>query len=80
MAKQQGFKIPLGLLVLDGLGALLIVLGLAKMFAGVEIVPARLMFDEHGWTLIILGALLMLPFMFNLFAQIRSRAEHNIIK
>lgn len=80
MAQQQHFKIPLGLLVLDGLGALLVGLGLAKMFAGIDIVPASLLFDQHGWTLIIVGALLMLPFMVHFFAQIRSRAEHNIVK
>ncbi len=80
MAEQQGFKIPLGLLVLDGLGTLLIGLGLAKMFANIDIVPASLQFDQHGWSLIILGGLLMLPFMFNIFAQIRSRAERKLIK
>lgn len=80
MAEQQGFKIPLGLLVLDGLGALLMGLGLAKMFAGINIVPASLQFDQHGWTLIIVGGLLMLPFMFHFFAQIRSRAERNMVK
>lgn len=80
MAEQTGFKIPLGLLVLDGIGAMLVGLGLAKMFGDVDIVPANLLFDDKGWTLVIVGGLLMLPFMFNFFSQIRARAEQNIVK
>lgn len=80
MAEQQGFKFPLGLLVFDGIGTMLVGLGLAKMFADVDIIPANLLFDEKGWTLIIVGGLLMLPFMFSFFSQFRSKAEQNIVK
>ena len=80
MDEKSAFKLPLGLVALDGLGAILVGLGLAKMFAGLEILPAALQFDEKGWTLIITGALLMLPLMLHLSTKLRERAEQKLVK
>ena len=78
--EEKSFKFPISLLVLDMIGSLLVGLGLAKMFAGIDILPAALQFDEKGWTLIILGGLMMLPFILHLFAKLRERAEQKLIK
>ncbi len=80
MNEKSAFKLPLGLVVLDGLGTILVGLGLAKMFAGLEILPTALQLDEKGWTLIISGVLLMLPLLLHIFAKVRERAEEKLLK
>lgn len=78
--QKPSLKFPLGLLVLDAIGSLLIGLGLAKMFAGIDFLPTALQFDEKGWVLIIIGVLLMLPMIFHFLARAREQAETKIIK
>ncbi len=78
--ENKTFKPSLSLVVLDAIGALLLGLGLAKMFAGLDILPASLMLDETGWTFIIVGILLMLPMLIQLFAHIRTQAEKKLTK
>ncbi|MGJ8619832.1 MAG: hypothetical protein ACSHWN_05825 [Methylophilaceae bacterium] len=75
MSDKPVFKLRWDLLVLDGIGATLFALGLAKKVAGLDILPPALRFDSSGWMMIILGVLLMLPFMLNFLAQIRDRTE-----
>jgi hypothetical protein len=78
--EEKSFKFPITLLMLDMMGSLLVGLGLAKIIAGVDILPVAMQFDEKGWTLIILGGLMMLPFIMHLFAKLRERAEQKLIK
>lgn len=75
MSDKPVFKLRWDLLLLDGVGATLFALGLAKKVAGIDILPATLQFDDTGWVMIILGVLLMLPFMLNFLGQIRDRTE-----
>lgn len=75
MSDKPVFKLRWDLLLLDGIGAALFALGLAKKVAGLDILPAALQFDDAGWVMIILGVLLMLPFMLNFLGQIRDRTE-----
>ena len=75
MSDKPVFKLRWDLLLLDGIGAALFALGLAKQVAGLDILPAALQFDNTGWVMIILGVLLMLPFMLNFLGQIRDRTE-----
>jgi hypothetical protein len=72
---KAAFKLRLDLLVLDGIGAVLLALGIAKMFAGLDLLPLAFQFDETGWMMIVLGILLMLPFMLNFLGQVRARTE-----
>jgi hypothetical protein len=72
---KTAFKLRLDLLVLDGLGVVLFALGIAKMFAGLDLLPLAFQFDETGWIMIVLGILLMLPFMLNFLGQVRARTE-----
>ena len=78
--ENKTFKPSLGLVVLDAIGALLLGLGLAKMFAGLDILPTSLMVDDTGTTFVIVGVLLMLPMLIQLFVYIRTQAEKNITK
>ena len=81
MAQEiKPFKPSLGIVVLDAIGALFLGLGLAKMFAGLDILPASLMVDDTGMTFVIVGILLMLPMLIQLFVYIRTQAEKNLTK
>jgi hypothetical protein len=75
MSDKPVFKLRWDLIVLDGVGTILFALGLAKKVAGIDILPSALQFDRTGWTMMIFGVLLMLPFMLNFLGQIRDRTE-----
>ena len=77
---KAGLKIPINLIVLDFIGTILIVLGLIKMFGGIEIIPSQYLLDDNGWTLILVGACLMLPFILFIIQLVRERAEQRLIK
>ena len=78
--EHSTFKPSIGLLILDAIGALFLGLGIAKMFAGFDFLPASLAFDETGWGYIVLGIALMLPMFFQLFVHIRTQAEKKITR
>ena len=80
MSDKPVFKLRWDLLLLDGVGAALFALGLAKKVAGLDILPVALQFDDTGWVMIIMGVLLMLPFMLNFLGQIRDRTESQRFK
>lgn len=77
---KAGLKIPINLIVLDFIGTILIVLGLIKMFGGIEIIRSQYFLDDNGWTLILVGACLMLPFILFIIQLVRERAEQRLIK
>jgi hypothetical protein len=78
--QKQSLKLPLGFLALDAIGAIFVGLGLAKMFAGLDLLPESLQFDEKGWAFIIIGILLMLPMMLHFLVKIRAQAEKKLTK
>lgn len=80
MKGTKPYKLPLSLVVLDGLGALFLGLGLAKKFAGIDFLPTSFQFDKNGWILIIIGVLLMLPMLLHLIAKMREHVERKLIK
>jgi hypothetical protein len=53
--------IPLRLLLLDGLGTLLLALGLLERFGGALLFGSAPPFPGHDITLILVGLLIMLP-------------------
>lgn len=71
-------KLPLHLVLLEGVGAIVLGLGLAKLLAGVDILPAEWLLDTQGWTLIIAGIALMLPMMVHLIVTLRAKAEESL--
>jgi hypothetical protein len=78
--EQTAFKPSLSLIVLDAIGAIFVGLGLAKMFAGLDLLPIASQWDETGWVLIIIGVMLMLPMMAQLFVKVRQQAEKKLTK
>ena len=78
MQKSGKLKIPVQLLVLDALGALLLGLGLAEWFAGTELVPQALRFDNYYIAMVVCGALLMLPLIAFVLRAALGRAPREI--
>ena len=72
------FKIPLTLVLLDGLGAVLLGLGAAKYFAGIDMLPAKLHFESDAIVLMFAGGVLMLPMLTYVFGKIRENAEREL--
>lgn len=69
------FKLRWDLLLLDGIGSILFGLGLAKLLAGLDILPVAFQFDKTGWAMLLLGLLCMLPFILNVLGQVGARTE-----
>jgi hypothetical protein len=67
--------IPLRYLVLDGIGALMLGLGLARQLAGVDVLPLSWRFEGYGLTFIVGGILLMLPMLGHVIGKARAQAE-----
>jgi hypothetical protein len=67
--------LPMRLLVLDLFGAVLLGIGAARHFAGVELLPEELRFEGYAMTFIIGGMLLMAPLVFHLIGVLRARQE-----
>ena len=78
--KSKTFKPSLSLVVLDFVGSVLLGLGLAKKFAGIDFLPESIQLDESGWALILLGVLCMLPMLIQLFVKMREQAEKKLVK
>lgn len=63
MQAKPAASIPIQLIALDAFGVILAGFGLAKYFAGIDVLPASLLLDESGLSLIVIGAVMMLPMM-----------------
>ena len=70
MNEQPRFKLRFDLLSLAIVGNIFVALGLAKMFGGVNILPAAFQFDETGGLRIGLGVMLIVPFFMNFLNQV----------
>jgi len=75
MQVATGLKFPLHLLVLDTVGTVLLGIGLADWFAGTELVPASLRFEDYPQVMAATGALLMLPFIVFIVKLASARAQ-----
>ena len=49
------------LIVLDAIGAILLGLGIAELFANTNLVPKSLQFENYAMVMIIFGIAMMLP-------------------
>lgn len=74
------FKMPLVLVVLDGVGATLLGLGVAKYFANIEILPVNFQFESYAIVLMFVGGLLMLPMLTYVFNKICENSERGLHK
>lgn len=80
MAGEKKIPFPLGMLALEFFGTLVMGLGIARKFGGIDLLPALTQFDQSGWLLIGLGFLLTLPFLFYILTKVQEKAEQAITK
>lgn len=73
MTQQTPFKLPIKLLILDGIGSLLIVLGVLALVADLHLLPAAWRVARYEIVLIIVGATLMLPMLLWIIEQVKRR-------
>mgnify|MGYP000679867530 CR=1 FL=1 len=73
MTQQTPFKLPIKLLILDGIGSLLIVLGVLALVADLHLLPAAWRVARYDIVLIIIGATLMLPMLLWIMEQVKRR-------
>ncbi len=80
MSDENKISFPLGTLVLEFIGSVLMALGFAKQFADIDLLPAISQYDTSGWLLISIGFILTLPFVFFILGKVRERAEQKAVK
>jgi len=68
------------MVALELFGTLLMGIGVAKKFGGIDFLSAITRFDESGWLMIGLGFLLTLPFLFYIVMKVLEKAEQSITK
>lgn len=61
MAEEKKIPIPPKLLLLDLIGVLMAGLGLAKIFANVDVIPEQSRFDNYGLVFVVAGFALTVP-------------------
>ena len=69
MTGNKKYKPPIELLVLYTVGSLFVGLGLFELFAETEIVPDQYKFENYELTMVVVGALLMLPKLLNMMSH-----------
>lgn len=80
MSQPAPFKLPINLILLDGVGAVLLALGLAEHFAGLDMLPTALSFEYRAYVLIATGVVLMLPLVLYILNSARNRSEGRVLK
>lgn len=80
MSDNKKTPLPLGIMVLELFGTVLVGIGAAKKFGGIDCLPAITRFDQSGWLMIALGFLLTLPFLFYIVMKVLEKAEQSITK
>ena len=61
MSESKKLSIPIKLIILDAIGAILLGLGVAELFANTDLVPQAWQFENYALVMIIFGIALMLP-------------------
>jgi len=78
MNEQKKFKIPFRLIVLDAVGAILLGLGVAELFANTNLVPGFLRVENYALFMIIFGVAMMLPMVTYIMSTPGSRKSRQI--
>ncbi len=75
MKTRERVSIPIGLVVLEAVGLVLITLGLVKMASGTDLLPAGLRFANYQLVFLLVGVALLVPFNVHMIKMIMTRAE-----
>lgn len=74
MRDDERLPFPLGLMALEFFGSLLMGLGFAKNFGGLDLLPTISQFDQSGWLMIGLGFLLTVPFLVYIMKKVQKKS------
>jgi len=75
MKTRERVSIPIGLVVLEAVGLVLITLGLVKMASGTDLLPAGLRFGNYPLVFLLVGVALLVPFNVHMIKMIMTRAD-----
>lgn len=78
MNTSKKIKPPLNLIILDGIGSILLGLGLAEWIAETNLVPTALQFENYPIFMIVIGILLILPFTLFFIRSVRNKQIREI--
>ena len=74
--EEKKWKPPVGLVLLDAVGAVLLGLGLAERIAGTNLIPESFQFENYDLVMIVVSGFLMVPMLLNLVGHARERARN----
>ncbi|MGV6827390.1 MAG: DUF1418 family protein [bacterium] len=72
---MEKWKPPVGLIILDGIGALLIAVGVAEHVGAISIVPEVLKTENYTIILIVVGGMLMAPLIMSIVNRAKSQQK-----
>ncbi len=75
--KENKFRIPMHMIVLDLFGAMLAALGLLEWFTELSFVPDQLKFEYYYILMVIIGVFLMLPMHLHIFRMVMGNKISN---
>lgn len=70
MKKENKFKIPIHMIILDLLGATLAALGLLEWITDFSFIPDQFKFEYYYIPMVIIGVLLMVPMHLHIFRMV----------
>ncbi len=76
MAKQ--LKLPVSLVLLNGIGGILLALGLADIFGDIKLLPEALRINNYQIIMIVIGILLELPFILYIIKHATGKGTREI--
>ena len=78
MSEPRKLSIPMRLIIMDAIGAVLLGVGVAELFANTNLVPAAWRFENYAIVMIILGIALMLPIITYMLSGRKSSGARQV--
>lgn len=78
MSEPRKLSIPMRLIIMDAIGAVLLGVGVAELFANTNLVPAAWRFENYAIVMIILGIALMLPIITYMLSGRKSSGTREV--
>ena len=78
MSEPRKLSIPMQLIIMDAIGAVLLGVGVAELFANTNLVPAAWRFENYAIVMIILGIALMLPIITYMLSGRKSSGARQV--
>lgn len=78
MSEPRKLSIPLRLIIMDAIGAVLLGVGVAELFADTNLIPESWRFENYALVMIILGIALMLPIITYMLSGRKSSGAREV--